>query len=128
MVLRSCLEVLLACLVVLLSCLVVLLSYLVILLSCLVALLSFLVALLSCLVVLLSCLVALLSCLVALFNRADPITFITIATVYFFSFSKGHLAVLLIQLEILALIRVYAIFLAVSGNNPVLFLALLIFK
>lgn len=68
-----------------------------------------------------------LSCLVALFNRADPITFITIATVYFFSFSKGHLAVLLIQLEILALITVYAIFLAVSGNNPVLFLALLIF-
>lgn len=45
----------------------------------------------------------------------------------FFSFSKGHLAVLLIQIEMLALIRVYRVFLAVIGNSPALFLALLLF-
>ena len=60
-------------------------------------------------------------------NRVDPITLIIVSRAYFFSFSKGHLAVLLIQLEMLALITAYAIFLAVSGGRPVLFLALLIF-
>lgn len=60
-------------------------------------------------------------------NRVDAIRLILLTSVILFSFSQGHLAVLLIQIEILALLRIYVIFLVVTGNSPALYLSLLIF-